>query len=357
MSHLLVDISAHGYGHIAQTAPVLNLLGERLPKLRLTIRSHAPVEHLRQRIHHPFEHHQVALDFGMSMHDAVRVNVARSLAAYRDYHADWEAKVAAAADEVRRLAPDLLLANVPYLSLAAAHRADIPSVAMCCLNWADIYRHYAGDEAESAAIHAQMLGAYNSAQMFLKFSPTMPMHDLNNARIVACVAQTGQAQRQRVMDRCAASPHDKLVMVAMGGIEYRMSMANWPVIPSVHWLVPAAWDVQREDVSSIESLGVDFQDVLASCDAIVTKPGYGTFVEAACAGVPVMYVPRGEWPEAPYLVEWLALNGVVSRVEPEQLQSGALEAELKKLWALPRPTPPSASGTLEVVESLCKILT
>ena len=36
MKHLLVDISAHGYGHIAQTAPVLNLLAQRRPSLRIT---------------------------------------------------------------------------------------------------------------------------------------------------------------------------------------------------------------------------------------------------------------------------------------------------------------------------------
>jgi hypothetical protein len=29
--HLFVDISAHGFGHLAQVAPVLNALGRRLP--------------------------------------------------------------------------------------------------------------------------------------------------------------------------------------------------------------------------------------------------------------------------------------------------------------------------------------
>jgi len=356
LRHLLVDISAHGYGHIAQTAPVLNLLAQRRPELRITVRSHAPIEYLKQRIHVPFEHHHIALDFGMAMFDAVRVDVPRSLAAYRDYHADWAQKVETAAEEMRALQPDLLLANVPYLSLAAAKVADIPAVAMCCLNWADIYRHYAQDDDEAAAIHAQMLAAYNSAEVFLKLSPAMPMSDLRNTRELSCVAQVGEPHRQLVRERCGASARDKLVLVAMGGISYRLAMESWPGIPGVRWLVPESWGVQRDDVSSIESLDLDFRDVLASCDAILTKPGYGTFAEAACAGVPVMYVPRGDWPEAPWLVDWMQRNGVAIEVDAGRLRVGMMGDTLEAIWAGSRPASPQNNGALEVVETLCKML-
>lgn len=356
MKHLLVDISAHGYGHIAQTAPVLNLLAQRRPELRITVRSHAPSEYLRQRIHFPFEHHQTSLDFGMAMFDAVSVDVPRSLAAYRDYHADWAQKVATEAQVLRALQPDLLLANVPYRSLAAAKVAGIPSVAMCCLNWADIYRHYAPDDAGASAIHAQMLAAYNSAAVFLKLSPTMPMNDLRNTRELPCVAQTGERHRALLLQRSGASEQERLVLVAMGGIDYRLSMEGWPDIAGVRWLVPESWGVRREDVSSVESLNMDFRDVLASCDAILTKPGYGTFAEAACAGVPVMYVPRGDWPEAPWLVDWLQRHGVAIEVDAARLQDGELRGTLAALWAGSRPALPQNTGALEVVETLCKML-
>lgn len=356
MSHLLVDISAHGYGHIAQTAPVLNLLAQQRSGLRITVRSHASTEYLKQRIHVPFEHHRVALDFGMAMLDAIRVDVPRSLAAYRDYHADWAQKVETAAEAMRALQPDLLLANVPYRSLAAAKVAGIPSVAMCCLNWADIYRHYAQEGAEAAIIHAQMLDAYNSAEVFLRLSPAMPMSDLRNTRELPCVAQTGARQRELLLERSGASAEDRLVLVAMGGIEHRLTMSGWQSIPGVRWLVPESWDVRRDDVSSIESLNMDFRDVLASCDAILTKPGYGTFAEAACAGVPVMYVPRGDWPEAPYLVDWLQRHGVLLEVDAGRLQDGLPGDTLQALWAATRPRSPRNTGAMEVVQTLCKML-
>jgi hypothetical protein len=227
---------------------------------------------------------------------------------------------------------------------------------MCCLNWADIYRHYAPDDNEAAGIHAQMLDAYNCAEVFLKLSPTMPMRDLRNTREQACVAQIGEPQRQLLHERSGASAQDKLVMVAMGGIDYRLPMENWPCIAGVRWLVPAAWNVQRDDVMSFESLDMHFRDVLASCDAILTKPGYGSFAEAACAGVPVLYVSRGDWPEAPYLVDWLHKHDVAIEVDPARLLAGELSEELAGLWGKPRPIPPSNTGALEVVETLCKML-
>jgi hypothetical protein len=357
LTHLLVDITAHGYGHIAQTVPVLNLLAQRQPDLRITVRSHASTEYLKRRILFPFEHQQVSLDFGMAMFDAIRVDVPSSLAAYRDYHENWAQKVDEAAEQMRALQPALLLANVPYLSLAAANVAGIPALAMCCLNWADIYRHYAHDDAAAEAIHMQMLDAYNSAQVFLKLSPAMPMSSLHNTRELGCVAQIGRPHRHQVRQRCGAAAQDKLVMVAMGGIEYRLSMERWPIIHGVRWLVPEAWGVRREDVSNFESLDMDFRDVLASCDAILTKPGYGTFAEAACAGVPVLYVPRGDWPEAPYLVDWLRQNGVVMEVDPALLPSGELSDVLTELWGKSSPVLPSNTGAVEVVETLCKMLT
>ncbi|MDO8369767.1 MAG: hypothetical protein Q7S71_03490 [Candidatus Nitrotoga sp.] len=359
MPHLLVDISAHGFGHIAQTAPVVNELARCIPDLRITLRSAAPTAFLKQRFQCDFQHIHVALDFGMAMFNAVEVDVPRSLAAYREYHTDWDARVALAAEEMRAIQPDLLLANVPYLSLAAAHAAKIPAVGMCCLNWADIYRHYAPDDAESRAIHAQMLAAYNSAQVFLKLRPTMPMPGLHNVVEIAPIAQLGKS-RAKVFpplppgEGWGGGNAQKLVLIAMGGIDYRLPMENWPHIPGVRWLIPQAWNIQRDDMIALESLGMNFSDVLASVDAVLTKPGYGTFAEAACAGVPVLYVPRDDWPEQPYLVDWLQQNGVCREVTNEQLRRGNLWAELEQLWEQLKPKVPSARGAAEAATMLSR---
>lgn len=356
MPHLLVDISYHGFGHISQTAPVVNALARILPGLRVTVRSTAPAAILNQRFQCGFTHIPAAFDFGMAMANAVDVLADNSAAAYREFHADWDGKVRREALAMQALRPDLLLANVPYLSLAAARGAGVPAVGMCSLNWADIYRHYCGHDAASREIHSQMLEAYNSAACFLLPQPCMPMADFGNTRRINPIANVGIKRRAEVDARLPFAAAEKIVLVAMGGMEFRLPMESWPRISGVHWLVPAAWGIVRDDASAFESCGLPFSDILASCDAVLTKPGYGTFTEAACAGVPVLYVARQDWPEESHLVEWLRQNGACLEVGRAALERGALDVLLKRLWAMPRPSVPVPSGAIDAAQCLRDLL-
>ena len=87
--HLFVDISSHGFGHLAITAPVLNAVSEIIPDFRLTIRSSLPAAKLQQRIKAPYTLIPQATDFGYVMIDATSINFAASAATYRQAHANW----------------------------------------------------------------------------------------------------------------------------------------------------------------------------------------------------------------------------------------------------------------------------
>ena len=356
MPHLLVDISSHGFGHVGQTAPVVNELARRIPGLHVTLRTTAPYFLLRQRFDCDFHHIPVAFDFGMKMANAVDVQVEESAIAYRAFHAGWQARVEREAHAMRALKPDLLLANVPYLSLAAARVADVRAVGVCSLNWADIYRHYCAGDTARRSIHAQMLEAYNSAECFLKVQPAMPMPDFSNARNINPIAQVGRNQRRHIAEKLRLDKAEKLVLVAMGGMEFRLPMERWPHLSGVRWIIPQAWQVQHDDMAALEPLDMPFGDVLASCDAVLTKPGYGTFAEAACAGVPVLYVARHDWPEEPYLVQWLAEHGVCQEVQRDVLYAGDLGGIFNQLWAMPKPPAAVPSGISEAADYLAASL-
>jgi hypothetical protein len=233
MPHLLVDVSYHGFGHISQTAPVVNALAQLIPSLRVTLRTTAPLSILSQRFECNFQHIPVAFDFGMSMANAVDVLVDESAENYRNFHADWEVKVQREADIMQALAPDLLLANIPYLSLAAADSAGIPAVGMCSLDWADIYQNYCVHDEVSQKIHAQMVAAYRSAACFLQPQPSMPMPDLANTRRIGPIAKVVPNQRNRIAAQILSASQEKWVLVAMGGMEFRLPMEGWPSLAGI----------------------------------------------------------------------------------------------------------------------------
>jgi len=343
--HLFVDISSHGFGHLAITAPVLNALAEIAPNLRLTVRSGLPAAKLRQRIHVPCELIHGSSDFGYVMRDAIHVDLPASAAAYRQAHADWAGRVAQEASFLDRLQPDLVLTNVSYLPLAAASVARIPAVSLCSLNWADLFRHFFGQESWAPAIHADMLAAYRSASSFLRVTPGMSMDSLGNVQTVGPIAARGQAHDLGLNG-------DRAVLVAMGGISHRLPVEDWPRLPGLRWLVAADWQCSHPDALAYEAFGLGFTDLLCSVDAIITKPGYGTFSEAACNGTPVLYQRREDWPEQECLIEWLARHGQCREIAAAALLTGELGATLEQLWRQPAPPRPLADGAREAAALL-----
>lgn len=354
--HLLLDISPHGYGHLAQAAPVVNALRGSLPALRLTVRSTLPQAALAAHLGGELRRIEREGDVVPAMHDAVRVDVEATARAYAALHAAWPARIAEDAAAIRALQPDLVLSAMGCLSLAAAAAAGVPAAALGSFHWAEIYSRYCGHLPGADAIHRRLLDAYRSAGVFLKLTPGMPMPELEGP-VIGPVARLGRERRAELRDRLGLAAGARVVLVALGGIPTRLDIGRWPKRDDLRWLVPADWNPRRPDVYALESLGWPFGDLIASCDAAITKPGYGTFVEAACAGVPVVTLDRPDWPEAPHLLEWLAASARVRVVSRDELESGAFAGALDALWSAPAPRRPEPTGTAEGAEILEALLT
>ncbi len=351
-AHLLVDISAHGLGHLAQVAPVLDALGVRLPTLRISVRSDLSYEQLRARIATPFAYLPGASDFGYVMHDATRVDLAATARAYRRQHARWDELVDREAAFLTGLRPDLVLSDVAYLPLAGAERAHLPSVAMCSLNWAELFAHFFAAEPWAAAIHGEMLAAYNSAELFMRLTPGMAMADIRRLRTIAPVASAGRCQRRALREKLACAPDERLLLVAFGGVGKRLPIENWPACRNLRWLVPKVWRCDHPGVYDLESVGLAFTDLICSVDAVLTKPGYGIFTEAACNGTPVLYVRRDNWPEQESLIDWLQRHARCRAIEEPELHADAVSGALGELFRLAAPSVPPATGAEEAAAIL-----
>lgn len=343
MKHLFVDISSHGFDHLAQTAPVLNALAAQRP-LQLTIRSGLAHAQLALRIEAPFTHLPEASDFGFVMHDALHVDQSASATRYRAAFADWPQRVAAEAALLQQLRVDGVLANVAPLPLAGAQATGIPAIAMCSLNWADLFAHYYGAEDWAAPIHAALHAAYVGATRFLRLTPGMPMPDLPNRQAIGPLAMRGNLDRAAVAARLGLPLHKRWLLLAMGGIAHRLPVEDWPQRDDLQLLVPEVWGVKRPDCTAFADSRLPFAELLPNVDAVFTKPGYGTFAEAACSGVPVLYLPRPDWPEAGFLEDWLQEYNRAARLAPAQAANGDFMAVLDALLAQPAPPRPAADG-------------
>ena len=273
-------------------------------------------------------------DFGLIMHSALEIDLDSSATAYADWHHNWQHRVDEETRWLAALAPDLVLADVPYLTLAAAGQARIPAVALCCLNWADIYRHYFSGRSEAGEVLAHMESAYRSARAFLCPEPSMPMDFLDNRVSIAPLAAQGVSRRDAINDRLQLDDDQTLVLVAPGGINMRFAMEGWPGNQGIHWLVSEHWNIEHPDASSLECTGFTFTDLVSSCDAVLGKIGYGTVSECVVNGTPLMYVPRPDWPEELPLLQWLKRHRAAVEVAPYRLVSGDFGAPVRQAKSL-----------------------
>lgn len=353
---LLVAISSHGYGHAAQTSVVVNSLRQAQPQIDLILYTALPRSYLKTRFHPPFEHVVANCDIGMVMDSAIDVRIDASAEAYARFHEHWDLRIAEITAQLKKLKPDAVLANIPYAILYAAAKLGLPAIAACSLNWADIYLHYCRHRPESEIIHQQIIDAYRAANLFLRFSPGMPMRDLPNVKPVGPVASLGHDRREELKHRFHIQASDQLVLIGMGGVDMPVSTNAWPKLRGICWLVPRSWGIQREDCLIIENLGVPFIDLIASSDLLITKPGYGSFTEAACHGIPLLYVERGDWPEEPFLTQWLEQHGRCYRISRESIMSGQIDKELLNAITPAASTRPNPTGTQECVIELSRFL-
>jgi len=332
-SHLLLALSGHGYGHLAQCAPVINALWKDRPDLKLTVCGALPRDIVEERLDRPFDYCCVELDPVLQMFSAWEVDVLASQQVYRAFHDNRDTGLQQDMDLLRELSPDLILADIPWRILSAAAQLGIAAIGMCSLNWAAIYASYCQGDSKDRKMIGEMISAYQMAQVFLTPEPSIPMPQLGNAQVIGPIARRGARKKTSICTQRGIPQDTKFVLVALGGITTGMPLEHWPRIDNTVWLFGSEVCLGRDDFLDVSTLGLPFIDVLASADVVLTKPGYGTYAEAVCNGVPVLSIERPDWPETTVLNRWVQQYGTVEVMTCEQFYSGAFVPQLKALFA------------------------
>jgi hypothetical protein len=357
--HLLVCISSHGWGHLAQTVPIVAALRSRLPGLHITVRTGLDADVVRERFSAVGQPAPDVLpdrsDFGFEMHDAITIDDERSIARYAALHADatWLDRER---DSLRALGVDAVIANIGYMPLAAAASLGLPAFGVSSLNWADVLASRAQGRADVMAIAGSMRQAYAMADRLFALVPGMPFDGFERRVRVAPIARRGRADRAGLRKALGVAATQQIMMVAFGGLPMAFDTASWHLPEGWSAVMLTQGTVETPTVIAAERLGWDYIDLLASCDLLVAKPGYGTFAEAGFASRDTLAVPRDDWPEAPWLIDWLAQHARCATIALPDLRAGRFEAGLSALAMQPERTAADGDGAAEIADQIVSII-
>lgn len=325
--HVQFAISGHGFGHLGQCAPIINRLTEHHPEIKISVRSEVPQFKLREKLGDHVTLQFAQLDIGMIQQDALSIDHEKSYQAYHRLHQDWPQRVQQEADNLAGQGIDLIVANAPYLSLAAAKLAGIPCIAFCSLNWEEIFGYYFGEK--NPAILDQIASAYRCADFFICPAPSMSMPAIANRIDTGPVAQE---QTSTEVFPIELDDTDKLILISWGGMELTLNVDRWPKAETIHFIVPDEQETMgRSNIHTLKQLGISYQQALQRCDLLIAKPGYCTFVEAAILAKPIAYLPRIDWPEMSILVDWYQNIAKCTGISPIDVVNGGFISQLDVL--------------------------
>ena len=121
-------ISAHGYGHLSQSIAVAKALQQTNPDISLRIQCHLARDVIAARLgDHAFEHDRRAFDVGLIQPDPLTCDLEPTAQAYDRLHENFSQKIKAESRNLLHWGADIVIADIPYLSIAAA--ADVRECA------------------------------------------------------------------------------------------------------------------------------------------------------------------------------------------------------------------------------------
>ena len=328
-------ISGHGFGHASRCIELIGALTARRPDLQIVVRTRAHPGFFDDIRGPHVDVQPLDTDTGVVQIDSLRIDedeTARRAAVFYD---DFDRHVDAQAVSLRQLGASLVIADIPPLAIAAAHKASIPSIAVGNFTWDWIYAYYPRFERMAPGVISTIARAYATAGLALR----LPIHGgfdsmaavTTDIPFIARRSARDPAETRRLLGVNGRGP---IVLASFGGygleLPYdRIARSGLTVLAPEQFL-PA---------------GLRYQDLVAAADVVVSKPGYGIVSECAANGTALLYTSRGPFAEYDIMLAEMPRMLRCRYLAQHDLVAGRWREAIEALLAQPPPAErPSVDG-------------
>lgn len=352
-------VTAHGYGHGVRSCDIIRALNALRPELPVTIVSDLAVSFFKNRLDSPVNSFRGgSFDVGMVQLDSIRVDVratlleTEALCGRRRKLIDQEASFL----DKRRIAG--IVVDIPALPLEAATKVGIPRLAVGNFAWDWIYSAYQDDEPRWRPIVDVFRKGYSKADLLLRLPFSEPMASFPQIEDIPIVASPGKCRRSEIaaLTRCRTDCQWILICFttlvwndgALDSVEKIREYEFFTVRPLV-------WG--RSNMHAIDREQMRFSDVIATVDAVISKPGFGIISECVVNRKPLLYVERSDFPEFHVLEKAIQDYLKFSRISGPEFYRGELRQAIEDLWVAPKPLlSPPIGGAKIAAERIWQLL-
>jgi hypothetical protein len=339
MPALAYYISAHGYGHGVRSADIIRAFADRCPDVPIVVVSDLPQAFLLNRlagarvIYRPG-----SFDLGMVQVDSIQVDVDATLARVSALCGRWDALVGEEARFLEANQVGLVVADIPAIPLAAAASAGLPRLAVGNFGWDWIYEAYRARNPSWAPVIAAFERGYSCADLLLR----LPFHEEMTAfpkiQDIPLVGGPGRERREEMAALTGSDSQKTWVLLSFTTLAWdneALAAVEKTAGCEFFTVLPLAWDVRN--IHAVDRERMPFRDILASVDAVISKPGYGILADCIVNRKPLIFAERSDFSEYAILEDGIRRYLRNVHIPAAMLYSGNLLSGLDRLREAPEP--------------------
>ncbi len=351
MSRLAYYVTAHGFGHGVRTCDILNALLEQDPELHIDLVTALPASLFRVRVHHMNRVHirVKAFDAGMIQLDSVQVDVEATL---HEIQAIISREPELTESEARWLKTSgvfAVAADIPGIPIRAAKSAGLPAVAIGNFGWDWIYSAFAENDYRWRNIVDSFAAAYAQADLLLRLPFAEKMKAFPKKEDLPLLADPGIACREEIAKRFGCDLSKKWALISFTSLDLDpRALARIAQLAGYEFLVVEPMNWNAGNIHAVPRDAIPFSSLLASSDAVITKPGFGIMSECVANGKPMIYTDRKDFIEYPVMVENIKKYMRAVHIPQTELYAGNLAPFLAALEKCPPPKLALPSGGAKI---------
>lgn len=339
-------ITAHGYGHGARSCDLLAALLRARPRLTVHVVSDLPRDFLTNRLPAgDVRFRPGRFDAGMVQLDSIRVDVDATLRSAVELVARSAELEAREQRFLEREGIGAVVCDIPAIPLAAARRAGLPGLAVGNFAWDWIYEAFVDRNPGWAPVVEHFRSRYRECDLLLRLPFAEPMAAFPRRHDLPLVARPGIARRNMLAERFGADPARTWILLSFSTLDWDAdALRRVALLRDYEFFAVKPLEWAGSGVHAVDRAECPYSDVLASCDIVLTKPGYGVLSECAVNDKPIVYAEREDFREYAVLEEAIRRHFRHAHLPASALYRGDLQAALEAVRAAPPPAQRLAAG-------------
>lgn len=360
MKPIAYYITAHGYGHGTRSGDVLRALHRLVPKQPVIVTTDLPLDFLQSRLRgcSNIIFRRGSFDIGLVQKDSIQSDLFETLEQLEALYNREEELIVQEQNFFRNNRVGLVVADIPAIPLAAAQRSNIRNIAVGNFSWDWIYEEYARTDFHWEFFVEKFRNVYRETDLLLRLPFAPPMTIFPNRRDISLLASPGTPQRKKLADRCDADPEKNWVLLSFTSLNLnRQALEAIRSQTNNHeFFCVEPLKFPESCIHSIDRNEISFADIMASCDTVISKPGFGLVSECIVNSKPLIYADRDNFAEYPYLVEGIEKYLRHVHLPSDRLYAGQLADALEQIQSAPEPKEKlEAGGAEQIAETLIQL--